>query len=74
MAQPKRQPPKHCYFLVNGIKDVDYKDVALLRRFTSSYCKILPRRKTGLSATFQRKVAKAIKQARIAGLLPYLPR
>lgn len=74
MAITKRVPPKHCYFLVNNIKDVDYKDVTLLRRFTSSYSKILPRRKTGLSAKFQRKVAKAIKQARIAGLLPFLPR
>lgn len=74
MAQQKRKAPKQCYFLANNIKDVDYKDVQLLRRFTSSYCKILPRRKTGLSAKFQRKVAKAIKQARIAGMLPYLPR
>ena len=67
----KRKAPKDCYFLANNIKEVDYKDVVLLRKFPSSYWKILPRRKTGLSAKFQRKVAKAIKQARIAGLMQY---
>lgn len=74
MAVSKRKAPKDCYFLANNIKDVDYKDAALLRKFTSSYSKILPRRKTGLSAKYQRKVSKAIKQARIAGLLPFIPR
>lgn len=66
--------PKQCYFLENNIKDVDYKEVELLRRFMSSYHKILPRRKTGLSAKYQRKVARAIKQARIAGLMAFAPK
>lgn len=65
---------KECYFKVNNIKDVDYKDVQLLRKFMSSYNKILPRRKTGLSAMYQRRVAVAIKQARIAGLIGYVPK
>ena len=71
--QVTRKAPRQCYFLVNNIQDVDYKEVELLRRFMSSYNKILPRRKTGLSAKYQRKVAKAIKQARIAGLIPFAP-
>jgi len=53
---------------------VDYKDVAVLKKFVSSFHKIAPRRRSGLCALHQRKVGKAIKQARIAGLMPYLPR
>jgi len=63
-----------CYFERNNIEHVDYKDVETLRRFLSSYLKIKPRRKTGLSAKYQRKVAKAVKQARQAGLLGYVPK
>jgi len=69
-----KKEKKECYFKVNNIKEVDYKDVTLLRKFMSSYSKILPRRKTGLSAMYQRKVAIAIKQARIAGLIAYVPK
>lgn len=65
---------RHCYFKVNNITHVDYKDVQTLRRFLSSYGKLKPRRKTGLSAKYQRKVARAVKQARIAGLLPFVPK
>ncbi len=63
-----------CYFTKNNIQHVDYKDVETLRRFLSSYMKIKPRRKTGLTAKFQRRVSKAVKQARQAGLLGYLPK
>lgn len=72
MANKKTK--QECYFKANNIAEVDYKDVDLLKKFMSSYNKILPRRKTGLSAMFQRKVAKAIKQARIAGLIGYVPK
>lgn len=65
---------RQCYFRANKIELVDYKDVATLRRFISSYGKIRPRRRSGLSAKYQRKVALAIKQARIAGLIPFVPR
>jgi small subunit ribosomal protein S18 len=70
----KKSKKKECYFLANNIQDIDYKEVELLKKFMSSYHKIYPRRKTGLSAKYQRKVAKAIKQARIAGLLPFAPK
>jgi len=70
----KKEINKKCYFCVENIKDVDYKDAQLLRRFVSSYLKIAPRRRSGLCAMHQRKVAKAIKQARIAGLMGYCPK
>ncbi|HDQ22977.1 MAG TPA: 30S ribosomal protein S18 [Candidatus Uhrbacteria bacterium] len=65
---------KYCYFCVNGIKDIDYKDSQLLRRWTSSYAKIVPRRRSGVCAKHQRNLAQAIKRARYMALLPYLPR
>ena len=67
MAKTKRHSPVDPKLLDN----VNYKDVETLRRFLSAGMKIRPRRKTGLSAAHQRKVARAIKQSRIAGLLPY---
>ncbi len=63
---------KHCYFCVNNIKEIDYKDTDLLRRFVSAYEKILPRRKKGTCAKHQRKLAQAIKRARIMALLPFV--
>lgn len=51
---------------------VDYKNVALLRKFISGEGKILPRRFTGLTAKEQRHMATAIKTARVAGLLPFI--
>jgi small subunit ribosomal protein S18 len=65
---------KYCYFCVNGIKDIDYKDGQFLRRWTSSYAKIVPRRRSGVCAKHQRKLAQAIKRARYMAILPYTPR
>jgi small subunit ribosomal protein S18 len=61
-----------CYFCQKNIKEVDYKNTKLLSNFISALYKIKPRKKTGLCAYHQRKVAKAIKKARELGLLPYL--
>ncbi|HAZ28646.1 MAG TPA: 30S ribosomal protein S18 [Candidatus Magasanikbacteria bacterium] len=63
--------PKQCYYCLNNIPEVDYKDVEILRRFVSSFMKIAPRRRSGLCAWHQRKVSTAIKQARIVGLMPF---
>lgn len=63
-----------CYFCVNNQLDIDYKDSQLLRRFTSSYGKIAPRRKSGVCATHQRKLAMAIKRARVMALLAFVVR
>jgi len=69
----KRATPKNCYFCLNNLKEVDYRNVGLLARFISSFKKIAPRRRSGLCAMDQRKVARAIKRAREMSLLPYLP-
>lgn len=58
------------YFIQNKV-DVDYKNADVLRRFLSPEGKILPSRRTGLVASNQRKITRAIKQARSAGLLPF---
>jgi small subunit ribosomal protein S18 len=63
---------KVCYFTANGITHIDYKDVDLLKRFISERGKILPRRVTGTSAKYQRKLTISIKRARQMALLPYV--
>ena len=75
MAQQRRggrRRRKVDYIAANHIDYVDYKDVDLLKRFISERGKILPRRVTGTSAKNPRKVANAIKRARIMGLLPFV--
>jgi len=73
MARSKaKKVVRPCHFCVNNIAHVDYKDVGQLRRFLSSYLKIVPRRRSGLCAKHQRQVSKAIKQARIAGLIAFV--
>jgi len=71
---PQIKQQKHCYFCVNNIQEIDYKDTETLRRFISSYGKIVPRRKSGVCAKHQRKLSNAIKRARIMALLPFVPR
>ena len=63
---------KYCRFKRSGIKYVDYKDPVFLSRFINEQGKILPRRLTGTSLKYQRKVAVAVKRARHLGLLPYV--
>lgn len=69
----EQQKEKSCFYCVNNIEDVDYQDTYNLRKFISSYMKIAPRRRSGLCAKHQRKTARAIKQARIAGLMQFVP-
>jgi len=63
---------KYCRFRKNRIKYIDYKDPEFLKRFVNEQGKILPRRVTGTSLKFQRKVATAIKRARYIAILPYV--
>ena len=65
---------KNCFYCINQEQTLDYKDSQALRRFLSSYAKIRPRRKTGLCARHQRKLAEAIKRARIMAILPVIKR
>jgi len=62
---------KVCYFTVNKIKHIDYKDIETLKKFISERGKILPRRVTGTSAKYQRMLTIAIKRSRQVALLPY---
>jgi small subunit ribosomal protein S18 len=62
---------KNCFFCADNMTKIDYKDDVVLRKFISSYGKIVPRRRSGVCAKHQRKLALAIKRARIIGLLPF---
>jgi small subunit ribosomal protein S18 len=62
---------KVCYFTVNKITHIDYKDIETLKKFVSERGKILPRRVTGTSAKYQRMLTSAIKRSRTIALLPY---
>lgn len=63
---------KYCRFKKYGIKYVDYKDPDFLLQFVNEQGKILPRRLTGTSLKYQRKVSTAIKRARHLALLPFV--
>ena len=70
----KRMKPrkKVCYFTKNHIKYIDYKDVDLLKKYISPSGKITPKRITGTSAKYQRRLATAIKRARDMALVPFV--
>ena len=63
---------KYCRFKKSGIKYIDYKDANFLTKFLNEQGKILPRRITGTSLKFQRKVSQAVKRARHIAVLPYV--
>ena len=67
-----KQEKKYCHFCVNNVNDIDYKNINLLRRFISSYSKIVSRKRSGVCSFHQRKLANAIKRARIMALLPFV--
>jgi len=63
---------KYCRFKKNRIKYIDYKDPEFLKKFVNEQGKILPRRITGTSLKYQRRLSKAIKRARHLALLPFV--
>ncbi len=65
---------KQDYFSANNIKHIDYKDLEILKRFLTPNARIMSRRRTGITAKNQRKLALAIKRSRFMGLLPYVAR
>ncbi len=71
-ARVQKHQKKYCRFKKMGIKYVDYKDAEFLKKFLNEQGKLLPRRITGNSLKFQRKVAQAVKKARQMSLLPYV--
>ena len=76
MAEEKnfRRKPKRkvCAFCADKIQEIDYKDIAKLRRYVSERAKILPRRISGNCAKHQRQLTTAIKRARTIALLPFV--
>ena len=67
-----RKKKKVCVFCAENVENIDYKDVARLRKFTSERAKILPRRITGTCAKHQRELTEAIKRASHVALLPFI--
>jgi small subunit ribosomal protein S18 len=74
LSNPKigQRKKKYCRFRKFGIKYIDYKDPDFLIQFINDQGKILPRRITGNSLKYQRKVGEAVKRARHLGMLPYM--
>ncbi|MEQ9187957.1 MAG: 30S ribosomal protein S18 [Cryomorphaceae bacterium] len=70
--QIETKKEKYCWFKKAGIKYVDYKDGDFLLRFVNEQGKLLPRRITGTSVKYQRKVSQAVKRARHLALMPYV--
>ena len=70
--RPGVRRKKVCIFCQDKVADIDYKDVAKLRKFISERAKILPRRVSGNCALHQRQLTVAIKRARQMALLPYI--
>jgi len=62
---------KFCRFTAEGIKEVDYKDIGMLKNYIAETGKIVPSRITGTRSKYQRQLATAIKRARYLALLPY---
>lgn len=62
---------KFCRFTAEGVKEIDYKDLATLKNYITENGKIVPSRITGTKARYQRQLAAAIKRARFLALLPY---
>jgi small subunit ribosomal protein S18 len=62
---------RYCRFTVEGVKEIDYKDLNTLKAYITETGKIVPSRITGTNARYQRQLATAIKRARFLALLPY---
>ena len=73
IKKPQKRMPKKkvCQFCVDKMDDIDYKDVARLKKYVTEKGKMIPRRMTGVCAKHQRVLAVAIKRARVMALLPY---
>ena len=63
---------KQDYFSANNIKHIDYKDVAILKKFLNPNGKIMSHKRTGVTSKNQRELATAVKRARFLGLLPFV--
>jgi small subunit ribosomal protein S18 len=62
---------RYCRFTAEGIEEIDYKDLAMLKGYITETGKIVPSRITGTKAKYQRQLARAVKRSRYLALLPY---
>ncbi|MDP4599257.1 MAG: 30S ribosomal protein S18 [Pseudomonadales bacterium] len=62
---------KFCRFTAEGVTEIDYKDIEVLKQYVSETGKIVPSRITGTKARYQRQLAKAVKRARYLALIPF---
>lgn len=69
-----RQRKKYCYFCKENIDTIDYKNIGMLERYISDKGKIRPKRSSGNCVQHQKKVAMAIKRARVLALIPFYKR
>lgn len=65
---------KQCFFSQNNIKQIDYKDTELLKKFLNPHARVQGKKKTSVCARSQRQLAQAVKRARYMALLPYIAR
>ncbi|MBD0403955.1 MULTISPECIES: 30S ribosomal protein S18 [Flammeovirga] len=72
LHRKQERTKKYCRFTKYGVKYIDYKDPEFLLKFLNEQGKILPRRLTGNSQKFQKKIATSVKRARQLALLPYV--
>jgi small subunit ribosomal protein S18 len=68
----KKNGERYCYFCVNRDAVIDYKNTEVLKRFVSSFGKIVASKRSGLCAKHQRQIAGEIKRSRIIALLPFV--
>ena len=71
MARQQARGRKFCRFTAEGITEIDYKDLSILKQYVGESGKIVPSRITGTKARYQRQLATAVKRARFLALLPY---
>ncbi len=62
---------RYCRFTVEGVEEIDYKDLNTLKAYVTETGKVVPSRITGTSARYQRQLSRAVKRARYLALLPY---
>ncbi len=70
----KKHIDRQCFFCQTNMQEINYKDTNTLRRYLSSFGKIVPRKRSGVCGWHQRKLSNAIKRARFMALVPYLVR
>jgi len=72
--QQETKKKRQCAFCYNKVPHVDYKAVGTLRRYLSSFAKIVPRKRSGVCMKHQRELSNAIKRARVMALIPFIQR